>query len=232
MPNTSCFAATVSFALVASASADVIFQDGTFANTNWGTLEVIGNGTASSMQMVAGGNPGSFRHLTNNLAAGPGALIRVFHHYGASQATRYDPATMGAITSLDFSVDFEPISGPTGGQGVAIAFKQAQVVYFASPLAIGNNPVWQTHSGTGLIAANFVRADGLPGVPDFSAAGAPIRFGLVTYNSANGAGTPFTTEAGYDNFFVRVVPTPSAATVVGLAGLSGLRRRRAREARA
>ena len=219
-------AAAAAGGLATSTSADVIFQDGTFSDTNWSQIEIFGTGTATSMQMPAGGNPGQFRHITNNLGAGSGALLRAFHHYGSTQATRYEPMVSGAITALDCSIDFQPISGPTGGQGIAFALKQSQVVYFAMPIAVQNNPVWQTHAVAGLTAASFVRADGQAGTPNFTASGQPIRFGLLTYNSANPSGTAFTTEAGYDNLVVRVIPAPGAVAALGLGLVPGAQRRR------
>lgn len=219
-------AASVVGLLAWPALAQVTFQDGTFAGSQW-VVETFGTGSVSGAQ-VSGGNPGTARQVTNTLGSGAGAMIRGLHRFGTSQATTYEPLSQGAITSLQYAIDYLPISGPTGGQGVAFAIKQGQVAYFApsSALAIGNGTSWQSHVAT-LTQADFVRIDGLAGAPDFGAAGARIRFGFMSYNSANGSGVGFDTMASYDNFSVSVVPAPGLMGLAGAAGICAMRRRRA-----
>lgn len=213
-------------AVGAVARADVVFQDGVFAPANWTNIQVVGTGSSTSSQLLAGGNPGEAMEMTSTVNSGFGSLVRAFHPYGFTQATTYNPATQGAISSVAFSVDYFPVSGPPGGQGIALAFKQALVVYFALAIPGLNTAAWQTDAGT-VTAADFTRADGLAGAPNFSAAGAPIRFGLLTYNSTGGDGVGFTTVADYDNYFVRIVPGPGTAWLAGAGVVVGMRRRRA-----
>lgn len=221
--NTILAAAASAVVLALPALGQVTISDGTFSDPAW-IIETVGTGSVSGAQ-VSGGLPGTARQVDNMLGAGSGALIRGLHRYGTTQATTYEPLSQGAITSLQFSLNYLPLSGPTGGQGVAIALKQGQTIYFSSPIAVGNGSTWMTYAGE-VTAASFQRMDGQAGAPNFSSTGARIRFGFMTYNSASGAGTAFTTSAMYDNFSVTVVPGPASAGMLGALGLFASRRRR------
>lgn len=205
------------------ALGQVTFQDGDFVDATW-VVDTIGTGSVVGAQVVGVGNPGKARQVTNVLGDGSNTLIRGFHRFGTTQATTYEPLTQGPIASLEYALDYFPVGGPTGGQGVAFGLRQGQVTYFASSLAIGNTSAWQTHAAS-LTASDFARMDGLAGVPNF-VNGARIRFGFMTYNSWNGTSTGFETVALYDNFSVRVVPAPAGAGLIGALGVVALRRRR------
>lgn len=205
------------------AFAQVTFQDSTMADADWG-IELVGLGDSTGVQ-VPFGNPGTGRQVTVTVAQGLGNSLRAWHKFGTTQATTFNPPTQGAIPLLQFSIDYLTLSGPGHGQGLAIALKQGSVIYYASPLLPTIENAWRTHAGS-VTAANFVRADGLAGTPDFSASGARIRFGFLAFGNADPSGAGHQSESVYDNFLVQVVPAPGPAFLLaGVAGLAAARRR-------
>lgn len=211
----------------AAARADVVFSDTEFTSSNWALENVtLGTGGTSSASQVTGGNPGFARQLTTNVNAS-GGVVYALSRYGTSVATRYEPAVSGAITSVDFTIDYRFLSGDTVlGQSIGIGAKQGTVVYYAALGVTGITGAWGTQSSLGLTAASFISPAG--GAPiDFSSTGAPIRFGFVVGNSA--PSTASVNTAMYDNFSVTIhnVPAPASAAVLGLGGLLASRRRRA-----
>jgi len=210
------------------ASAAITFQDGTFAPGTW-AIELFQQGTggtATATQQLSGGNPGEAFRVQNTVltASGGTSSIIAFHRFGTNMATRYEPAVSGAIPMLDFSIDFRLISGFGQGQALYAALKQGQLVYVANAGTTGTPSEWTPRTLTGLTAADFVRADGLAGSPDFSVSGAPIRFGFATRNSTTTNGYSITVD--YDNFSMSVVPTPGTLGALGLAAVALIRRRR------
>jgi hypothetical protein len=211
-------------AAATSALADVVITDTEFSDSVWVTesIAVDAGGSASAAQSSGTGNPGNARRVT--LTPSASGTIWGFSRYGNTNATRYVPSTDGAIASIAFSFDASLVDGFGQGQSVAIALKQGQVTYAASFAITGAGGGWQTFSNATLVAANFSRLDGLAGIPNFSAAGAPIRFGFASGNTA--LGTSYTTIADYDNFSVTIRQVPGPASILALAGLVALRRRR------
>lgn len=223
MMSVSCVALVASFA-----SADVTYSDGTFQNSNWGFETVViggGSSTASASQSAATGNPGSARRVNHSTILGE--TLYTFSRFGTTVATRYEPATQGAILSLDWSIDARWVSGSFAGAGQAIMLgaKQGQTVFYADYDITGSSGAWVTNSATGLTAASFLPLTG-SAVLDLSASGAPIRFGFVTGNSASGLS--YTNTVDYDNFnlVVRTVPSVGVLPTLAMAGLAAARRRR------
>lgn len=222
----SVFGVAAAMLLCAGARADVTFADTEFVNSNWGldTFTVGAGGTSVGLQTV-GGNPGFGRQVTNNLTIG--GEVYAMHRYGTTMATRYEPIVSGAITSVDFTIDSKWIAGIGGlGHGITIGAKQGTVVYRAGFDITGSTGLWETHAASGFTAASFVDLSGGSGTIDFSATGAPIRFGFVVSNGA--VNESYTNVVLYDNFRVTVhnVPAPAGAAVIGLGGLVACRRRR------
>lgn len=216
----------VALLLSGSAGADVVYSDGEFVPSTWGFETVgLGTGGTSAAAQVGGGNPGNARRLTNSVNAG--GTIYGFSRYGTTQAVgRYDPAVEGAIASVDWSLQSLFVSGAdAGGQAVMLGAKQGSIVYAADLGQTGSGAGWVMHGGVGLTAADFQPLNG--GTPiNFSASGAPLRFGFIVGNSG---AESFTSVVLYDNFSVtlRAVPTPGVAGLAGAAvfGLSRGRRR-------
>lgn len=213
------------------ASASVTYTDDTFANTNWGFESFVagsGGGSASATQSATTGNPGSARRVT--LTTGPqvGDGIYALSRFGTTTATRYEPATQGAITTLDFSIDARFVTGTFfgAGQAVYIGAKQGTTIFGAYVDVTGSSGAWTTLAASNIAPSAFVYLSGPNTSFDTSATGAPIRFGFINANG-NG-GSPFSTTVDYDNFALTVnsIPVPGVLACSSAAGIITLRRRR------
>lgn len=217
-------------AIVAASSvalADVTLSDGVFSTTgsNAWALESVGVGSASASQS-ASGNPGAARQVSLTTGSNAGDTIWGFSRFGAATATRYEPASQGAIVSLTWSIDARLTQGGGDGQALWLALKQGQLIFVADGHVTGSSGAWNTFGGASIVASAFSRLDGQGGLPDFSTSGAPIRFGFVNGNTTTG-GT-YSTAALYDNYTLRVVqkvPVPGACVMLGLLLWPSRRRR-------
>lgn len=186
-----------------------MIADATFNDPNWTTtLFTTGaGGTNTSVQDAGIGNPIPGRSVTHQMAAGTGTVI-VFHEYIAGGTI--DPSDR-AIASITYSIDCRYISGVGGnGQQVGVAIEQGGIVYQAGNQSTGSTGAFVSRGAT-VVAADFSRADGMPGTPDFSTSGAPISVGFRTSNNTSGTGT-FNQRVVYDNFSVvatTIEPTPA-----------------------
>jgi hypothetical protein len=218
-----------------TARADLILFDGTFNNSDWSAaLLQNAGGTASftAGQVPTGGNPGAYREVHHTYGGGN---ITVTHTY---TPVTYDPATQGAIGSIDYSWDLWQDS-PSVGPGAQVAYrvmvKQGGVFFGSEPQdLINNNATWRHFFRTGLVATDFERIVGPgPNNPDFSAAGGVLQFGYMSRNTNPIGGTSMRTS-GVDNWSMTVhqataaVPEPAALTLalLGLCVGAGWRWRR------
>jgi hypothetical protein len=205
-------------ALLASASfaPAAVFTDGNFLDSEWTMTTFPTSATGQFTERIAsGGNPGAYKRvatINNNFTYN--AHLRAF--------MTYDPAASGAITSLDWSIDFKNFNSFGLGQGYGIVLSQGGTLYRGSFFATGLAGGWQTTSQTGLTAANFT--EGISGAanPNFTASGAPITFGFMTSN-----GNAATIDIGYDNYRVDIASVPEPATLATLSlGILAVRRRK------
>lgn len=216
-------------ALTPIAAADIIFSDTEFPTTGWGVESVLigGGGAPIVSQVLAGGNPGAFRRVDMTPGPTTGDAIYTLHRYGVTTATRYDPATLGAILSLDFYIDFRDViaAGAATDQKVFFAAKQGVVVFAGPGIQQSQSANFSPLSASNLTSADFAAVGG-PGTLDLSAAGAPIRFGFITY-VVNTTGA-FSSRSEYDNFYVTIhqAPAPGSLALTVLACVLGARRRR------
>ena len=188
--------------LATTAFADVTFSDNTFNNGTWTltSVQVGGGGSTSAGQQVAGGNPGSFRQITNTVNAVANSYIYGVH---LNTTATYTPATDGAISTIDYAEDSLLISGFGSGQATGPALQQGGNNYVLITALSTPNFAWTHHSAAGLGATAFGQLT-TSGVntnnhPDFSCSGSLIVFGFFRDNSTPSA-SGYTQVGGIDNW--------------------------------
>ncbi len=222
-------------ALFPAYAAAQTISDSTFLNANWtGTQFVSGSGGSSTgVQVLAGGDPGPFRNVTDQLNAAPAGSQTIVLSTHIYDPFTYDPSISGALSSLDYSEDAACTAGCFGdGQSTGPALIQGGILYILSSSSVVTGPglAWLPHALSALTAADFGRVDVTPLTifdntqhPDFSAGGAPLQFGFFRANGTGINGGAYTLAAGIDNWqvtLVRAVPaSPAAAPAVGNVGL-------------
>ena len=159
---------------------DLLFQDDFSAGSLWSAVVARNDLNAwshSESTVAAGGNPGGYRHMvhTLNINTLPD-FVTLFVQHRFTGAT-YDPATQGAIVSIDYSEDRQP----TGAAYGSFLIVQNGLAYEALlPDATTPSNTWQAATLTNLRPSNFSPAPG----PNFSSSGATMQFGFVRGNSA------------------------------------------------
>src|SRR5579863_3400102 len=128
---------TFAAALVLTAAAhglyaDVTFSDGTFNNSDWQVSMVFqgyNGGSVTGSQVASGGNPGAYRSIdtsVNPIGGNPYSNVLGFNQWLPGT---FDPATQGAVSSVDFSIDFLNINTFGNGQGFELALSQGGSLY-------------------------------------------------------------------------------------------------------
>jgi hypothetical protein len=208
--------ATAGTVLAVSSMPPVIIADGEFRDGDWSLATVavppLPGLPYSATRIDSGGNPGAYRLLTVDLPL----EVRTVTLLDATTAAVYDPATQGAIYSIEFSLDCNNIAvtrAPTYIQYWLPTLEQGGR-RFILPRSGGNtcfSPGWYTRSWLRVAAAAFQLVDGSTcGVgetcPDFSSQGLPMRMGMAysvelraPLPSAGAASAPHF-EQGFDNF--------------------------------
>ena len=218
----------------AAQAATVTFGDSTFADADW---ELIQNsfgpgGTATAAQVPTGGNPDAYRSHTITLNQPVGAEASAFPFSGSLPST-YDPS-LGAITSVDFSID--TIGLLVGNQRVGVAAKQDSVIYIVTtPGVFATEFEWTNKIQSGLTADDFGTITDPSIHPDFTESGGVIEFGFYSATSAPAGSTAGTNTIGLDNWSVTLTtgeiepppPPPPPGGVIPLPaplllGASGL----------
>lgn len=195
--------------LAVSATAAVVFEDGDFEPSNWllaglPLFNQTNGGSAVEERQGSGGNPGAFRRSTVQVSLPSGLSLRL----GLWLPATYDPGTQGAIRHVDHRVDCIDLNpADTRGTELYAAFEQAGRRYVSNfGVLCRSANAWQSYTLGGLQPGDFRLAQGDAcgageACPDFSAAGAPIRFG--EHRSFLGAGGE-TVVHGTDNWRVSV----------------------------
>ncbi|MBN1845775.1 MAG: PEP-CTERM sorting domain-containing protein [Sedimentisphaerales bacterium] len=217
-------------------AAEVVFYDGDFHLSTWQTSKQFwGNGgTIETIHAMGGGNPNAYLYVEHFLQPAGAYDSMVYGTHINTQAV-YDPSTQGAITLVDFTIDYMNIYTTAGGMAFGLALKQDGTVYNAYRFLSWTDLGWRTKKDLAITESDFgllVFQDHTFSIdnsqnPDFSASGSLIEFGLFTCNSHTGDDSPAFRYVGFDNWKVTVYPVPEPVTfaLLALGGLA-LRSRR------
>jgi hypothetical protein len=189
----------------------VAHEDSTFALADWVVSATpSANGpTATAQQSASVGNPAPSRLLAHQLPAGVSSL-QLVHAYTPST---YAPAAQGAIYTIDSSIDCAVVALSPGLARVdptfAVTFEQAGRLYRLGLWSTGCTSAWGTVDRRSTQADEIVLLSGPPcgadeRCPDFTAAGAPLRFGFMTVVRTPSASVAGTLDLGIDNWKVTV----------------------------
>ena len=194
--------------LAVSATPGVVFGDTEFVASHWQASSAIVPGypvfAQQAEQIASGGNPSAYRRMTVQVAPNSG-VSNVSHLWVVSH---YDPTTQGAIRSLDYAEDCIQLDASEFGYVESGAFIEQRGRRYFSNDSLGScgRAGWTRSAMRALGDRDFYLFDGTPcGVgescPDFSATGAPLRFGYVR-RSYGASGE--TVVSGIDNWRVTV----------------------------
>lgn len=217
---------------VSAVAGTLTFSDSTFRNIDWNLTTVVqgDKGEVKTGQLPTRGNPGSYRHILNS--------VNVRNNYttvwGLHIKTNaiYNPQSVGAITSIDYSEDAINFNfGGGQGQATGLALRQNGHLYFSfSKRLFTPETRWTNKKLKDLKQTDFIRVEDVPtnltNHPDFSASASPIELGFFRGNS--GAGS-YLINGGIDNWKVTVnyndpksVPEPSSLLSLLAIGAIGL----------
>jgi len=181
-----CLLAGMVIVLVGPILADpVTFSDGTFNDADWTATEICGcvEGSFVAQQVPTGGDPGAYRQTELIFPGGISQPVGASVVAHLNDSAVYDPATQGAITSIDFSFDNMEFSNYGVGYSVLLSQNGTDYIAFVPGLDDAVNPPFWTHvSHTGVNAFELWDTRNNFTHPDFSGTAAAIRFGYYTSN--------------------------------------------------
>lgn len=204
--------ATGGVVLLVSPLPGVVFQDADFPVSNWtvtATAQPADNGpTHTETQAADGGNPDAYRSIAYQMTTGPSSL-RLDHF---AVAATYEPATQGAIYTIDLALECSRRSFSSGliftGLTQSPLFEQAGRTYQPRNWLGSCQLAWSGMRVWSLKADEFVLAGPPCGAsekcPDFSATAAPLRFGFVTNLGLATGSASGSVVQGIDNWKVTV----------------------------
>ena len=198
-------------------ASTLTLSDGTFSDADW-TLTVEGlqnGGTASASQQSTGGNPGAYRQITTNVNSGTLPIGSTVFAFNERSGASYDPASQGAISSIDYSEDSLLGSGGFGdGQLAGLALIQNGTIYYTQGFDTPDFS-WTHHTQTALVTSDFSPIAGFATNsgphPDLSVGGAPITFGFARIN--NSIAGPYSVTGGIDNWSVTIHRAPTVSSI-------------------
>lgn len=194
--------------LAVSATPGIVFSDGQFLTGQWQAAPAIVAGyptfAHSEEQVLSGGHPDAFRRMNVQVAPGSG-LSSVSHLWLSST---YDPAVQGAIRTVDYAEDcIEFDAGEFTYVESGAFIEQLGRRYFSSRSPLQCSKSGWTHVALySLSDRDFVLFDGpvcgpSEACPDFSASGAPLRFG---YRKTTFGAPGDSAQHGIDNWKITV----------------------------
>lgn len=207
----------LSLVAVAQISHSITFSDGTFNDPNWSMVTFPTSATGQfTEQITAGGNPGAYKRV---------ATINNNFTYNAHLRTAftYNPSVSGAISTIDWSIEYKNFLTFGQGQGFYLVIEQGGNLYRNGFFATGLGSGWLGAGQGSLTEGTFTEGISGSAHPNFSASGSTITFGFGTSN-----GNAATIDIGYDNYSVTITPVPEPGTLVflGVGAVAVLRRRK------
>jgi hypothetical protein len=198
-----CFAQGVTF-------SDGVFKDVDTEQENnaadWTTFVIPrgpdGISSGSAKQILTGGSPNEYLEVKagrDPITAGLDNSTRVWMIF----KTAYGPSSVGAIATMDMTIDHIQVGGGSGG-GLSPALLQGGRLYVANGILMPET-AWTHASFVDLTAASFFELDNRSSHPDFSSSGAEIQFGWA-YAVSTPSENPVSRTVGFDNWFVEVHP--------------------------
>jgi hypothetical protein len=220
---------------ISRATADTIFTDATFSDFSsyTQTYGPIMNETIAPSQCPSCGSPGAALQIVFNVAdttstTANGSLGLV------NPAFSYDPATQGAVLSIDASI-FKDLTLTPPPAGVPYTFAYTFIplieqdgnfyltVISATGISSPNTTSgFNTISASGLTAGDFDQFDFTTGAftsnhPDFS--GDTMSFGLASAITGVSGGPAFGLTSVSQDLSIQLVTTPEPSSLLLLAGL-------------
>jgi uncharacterized protein (TIGR03437 family) len=225
-------------ALLAAASlcGGVTFTDGTFNLSDYSITTFKSDPTVgiTVQQTQTGGNPGQAVQILYSFPASSGNTMVGL----ARPSFTYNPATQGAIQSIDFSVD--KYSTYTGCDSCFLTTHQARLLilqngayYIAVVNAPGTAGIYQKASATGLRASDFGLFDFKTGASN-TAVNPSFSSGVMQFGLANRYmfqfDQPTSADIRLDNLTINVQsmappppppPVPAISAVITASGFGG-----------
>lgn len=178
--------------------------------SSWSIIHRFGNnpGAATGGAFAGDGSPTPPSYeVVHALSSTAGSQTTILACHSGPAAI-YDPRALGAIASVNWSLEYRWINGACcAGQGYALYAEQGGAVYATKTFATLEAPPWRSHQESALTALDFEPApfqNSTPPHPDFSNSGAPIQFGVLTSNSTAADGTGYLTRTRFDTFDVEI----------------------------
>jgi len=168
--------ATATSVLRVSPLPGVILEDTEFAMSDWSAAVLAApppGGPAVTVSQQLG-----YRRIVYEVPSWPTSVrIPVLH---ASLRSTYDPAVQGAILVVDYRQEcIAPEGANPSFLYARLMLEQGGRTFVAAKSQLCNDQ-WAPSSLYAQRADEFTMLNGAPGNPDFSANGAPIRFGFIT----------------------------------------------------
>jgi hypothetical protein len=184
--------ASASGRLAVSSRPPIVIEDGNFASIDWwvrsGAAPVTDGPTVSETRYASGGNPDAYLRIGYEIPTSP-ASAWIYHTY---LALPYDPAQLGEIHVIDFTLDCLAVS---------LAAGTTSLVAYTQPVLTQGDRLYAARADwtapcraldwlgardgqASLASGDFVLVSGpvcgpTEACPDFSAGALPLRFGFV-----------------------------------------------------